>query len=319
MGGTFSVSVSATPCSLILCARVKAQNEAAFTQWHARYQTAMLAAPGATSFEYWPPSADQEEAVAVGRFASVEALRQWRHGAENRALVAEAAPLVEGGLVMQLAGQAAIEYYVQHSATEVIITAVKAGKEEAYRAFADRIQKVQETFPGYLGSFVEPPHQKETGWTTVLRFNSVEHLDGWLDSPQRAALLKESEDLIEGFHAQRVDTSFPGWAPTDPATGRPPNMWKTASLVLLTLFPVVMLELRFLNPHLRTLNPALGTFVGNSVSVALTTWPLMPLAIRAFHGWLFPENQPRWLVLTSPALLIVCYIVELAVLWRLLA
>ncbi len=306
------------PSNLILCARICEGKETEFGQWHARYQTAMLASPGAKSFEFWPPSVDQLEAVAIGRFASVEALRQWRHGTKNRELIADAAPLVEGGLVMQLAGEAAIEYYVQHSATEVIITHVKPGKEEAYRAFADRIQKVQETFRGYLGSFVEPPHQKETGWTTVLRFNSIENLNGWLDSPQRAALLKESEDLIEGFHAQRVDTSFPGWVPTDPATGKPPNMWKTATLVLLTLFPVVMLELKFLNPHLRGLNPALGTFIGNSISVGLTTWPLMPLAIRSFHGWLFPENQPRWLVLTSPIFLIACYIVELAVLWRLL-
>jgi len=95
-------------------------------------------------------------------------------------------------------------------------------------------------------------------------------------------------------------------------------MWKTACLVLLTLFPVVMLELRFLNPHLRNLNPAVGTFIGNTVSVALTTWPLMPLAIRGFNAWLFPENKPRWMVLTSPIVLLLCYVIEIAILWRLL-
>jgi uncharacterized protein len=307
-----------TASSLILCARVIPARADEFAQWHARFQTAMLQSPGALSFEYWPPTPDQEEAVAVGRFNSVDALRHWRHSETNRALVAEAVPMVEGGLVMQLAGQAAIEYYVQHSATEVIITQIKPGKEEEYRAFADRIQKVQEAFPGYLGSFVEPPHHLETGWTTVLRFNSLDNLNAWLDSPQRAALLKESEELIEGFHAQRVDTSFPGWAPTDPATGKPPNMWKTASLVLLTLFPVVMLELKFVTPNLKMLNPALNTFIGNAISVALTTWPLMPLAIRLFHAWIFPENQPRWLVLTSPVFLVALYAIEIAVLWRLL-
>ena len=77
---------------------------------------------------------------------------------------------------------------------------------------------------------------------------------------RRAAMVRESQDLVAGFHAQRVDTSFPGWVPNDPATGKPPNMWKTAGLVLLTLFPVVMLELRFLNPPLDALNPALRTF-----------------------------------------------------------
>jgi hypothetical protein len=219
---------------------------------------------------------------------------------------------------MQLVGQAAVDYAVRHGVTMVMVTDIKPGKEPAYRAWADRIQKLQATFPGYVGSFVQPPQHGETGWTTVLRFDSAAHLEGWLKSDARAAMVKESEDLVQGFHAQRIDTSFPGWVPTDPATGKPPNMWKTACLVLLTLFPVVMLELRFLNPHLEELNPALRTFIGNALSVALTTWPLMPLAIYGFHAWLFPENRPRWLVMTMPIVLVLCYVIEIVVLWHLL-
>jgi antibiotic biosynthesis monooxygenase (ABM) superfamily enzyme len=145
-------------------------------------------------------------------------------------------------------------------------------------------------------------------------------LDRWLQSPERKSLLKEADDLIEGFEAQRVDTSFPGWVPADPATGRPPNPWKTATLVLLVLFPVIMLELRFLNPLLRAAQfpPALGTFTGNAISVALTTWPLMPLAIRGFRAWLFPQGYDRRLVAAMPAMLILAYAVELFVFWRLL-
>jgi uncharacterized protein len=313
------VAVALEQTSLVLCARVRPDKESDFAQWHARWQNAVLASPGAVNFEYWPPAPpEQIEAVAVARFDSVEALRLWRLSETNRELVAQAEPLVEGGMVMQLSGAAACEYYVKNSTTEVIITDIKPGMEKLYRGWADRIQKVQETFPGYLGSFVQPPHQNELGWTTVLRFDTAEHMEGWLASKQRAALLKEGADLILGFHAQRVDTSFPGWTPVDPATGKPPNPWRTASLVLLTLFPVVMLELRFLTPQLHGLNPALGTFIGNAISVALTTWPLMPLAIRTFHAWIFPENQPRWLVLTSPLLIALCYAIEITVLWRLL-
>ncbi len=102
---------------------------------------------GSESFEFLPPTPDQEEAVAVARFATVDAVRVWRHSEANQALIEEARPLVEGGLLMQLTGKAAMEYYVQHSATEVIITQIKPGSETAYRAFAERIQKVQETFP----------------------------------------------------------------------------------------------------------------------------------------------------------------------------
>jgi antibiotic biosynthesis monooxygenase (ABM) superfamily enzyme len=279
----------------------------------------VLASAGAVSVESWPPAPpDQLETVVVTRFTSVDALRKWRRGTRNRELIDEAAPLVEGGLAMQLVGQAAVDYTVRHGVTMVMVTEIKPGKEAAYRAWADRIQQLQATFPGFVGSFVQPPQQKETGWTAVLRFDSAAHLEGWLKSDVRAAMVKESEDLVQGFHAQRVDTSFPGWVPTDPATGKSPNMWKTAALVLLTLFPVVMLELRFLSPHLKTLNPAIGTFIGNALSVALTTWPLMPLAIYGFHAWLFPENRPRWLVQTLPIVLVLCYAIEIAVLWHLL-
>jgi antibiotic biosynthesis monooxygenase (ABM) superfamily enzyme len=311
--------VSDNPSTLLLCARVRAGREAAFAQWQGRWQSALLATGDTFSVEFWPPAPpDQLEAVGLVRFNSIDALRHWRRGEINHQLVDEVAPLVEGGLVMQLVGQAAVDYSVAHGVTMVMVTEIKPGKEAAYRAWADRIQKLQATFPGYLGSFVQPPQQGENGWTTVLRFDSAANLDGWLKSSARAAMVKDSEDLVAGFHAQRVDTSFPGWVANDPATGTPPSMWKTACLVLLTLFPVVMLELRFLNPHIEALNPAVRTFIGNAISVALTTWPLMPLAILGFHAWLFPEGYPRWRAWAMPIALVLCYLIEIAVLWHLL-
>lgn len=310
--------MSDEPSTLLLCARVRPGSEAAFAQWQVRWQSLALAA-GAQTVELWPPAPpDQLESVMVARFASMDALRKWRRGNANSALVDEVEPLVEGGLVMQLVGQAAVDYAVRHGVTMVMVTDIKPGKEAAYRAWVDRIQKLQAAFPGYIGSFVQPPQHKETGWTTVLRFDSAPHLEAWLKSGARAAMVKESQDLVAGFHAQRIDTSFPGWVPNDPVTGKPPNMWKTAGLILLTLFPLVMLEIRFLNPHLHALNPAVGTFIGNAITVALTTWPLMPLAIWGFHAWLFPENRPRWLVQTMPIVLVLCYVIEIAVLWHLL-
>jgi len=206
----------------------------------------------------------------------------------------------------------------QQGGTEVVVTQIKPGSEIAYRAFADRFIRAQAAFPGYLGSFIQPPLTEGAGWTTTIRFDTGAHLDDWMNSPQRAALVQESEPLVLGFQTQRIDASFPGWVPADPATGKAPSKWKTAALVLLTLFPVVMLELRFLNPLLRSLHPALATFIGNGLSVALTTWPLMPLAIRAFRPWLFPEGQPRGRVLAMPFVLAAGYAIEIAALWRLL-
>jgi uncharacterized protein len=51
----------------------------------------------------------------------------------------------------------------------------------------------------------------------------------------------------------RLATSFPGWVPINPMTGKGPPNWKTALLVILGLFPIVMLEMRFLSPILASL------------------------------------------------------------------
>jgi len=311
--------VSSNPSTLLVCARVLPGREGAFAQWQGRWQNAVLAAGTAQSVELWPSAPpDQLEVIALARFGSIDALREWRRGKVNHELIEEAARLVEGGLVMQLVGQATVEYASTRGATMVIVTKIKPGKEAAYRAWADRIQNLQATFPGFLGSFVQPPQPGESDWTTILRFDSAPHLERWLKSDERARMVKESEDLVGGFLAQRVDTSFPGWIPNDPTTGAQPSIWKTACLVLLTLFPVVMLELRFLNPQLAALNPAVSTFIGNIISVGLTTWPLMPLAILTFHGWLYPEGYPRWTRWAMPLALVFAYLIEIAVFWHLL-
>ncbi len=86
-------------------------------------------AAGAESVEFWPPAPpDQLEWVAVARFTSVDALRKWRRGDENRQARREVMPLVEGGMVMQLVGQAAVDYSVKHGVTMVMVTEIKPGR-----------------------------------------------------------------------------------------------------------------------------------------------------------------------------------------------
>lgn len=308
-----------TEARLLLCGRPKAGSEALFEQWPGRLQQAFLTFTGSRSCEFWSPAPpEQEEWSGVLRFDSVDSLRRWRTSEHSRALMREAESLVEGGRMAELSGGATSEFYVQNSATEVIVTEVKDGMYDAFRDWANRIDEAESRFPGFRGSYVQPPQTGEKVWTTLLRFDTSEQLNAWLGSPERAKLLKESDALVDRVLAHHVDTSFPGWAPTDAATGKPPPSWKTASLVVLVLFPIVMLELKFLTPQLRGLNPAVATLIGNAISVGLVTWPLMPLAITAFQWWMYPEKRPRWVRFAGPLMVLLGFAAELAILWRLL-
>ena len=77
----------------------------------------------------------------------------------------------------------------------------------------------------------------------------------------------------------------------DPETGKGPPDWKTALLVLLGLYPIVAIELLYLNPLLVGLAPALGIFIGNVLSVAATSFLTMPFLVRAFDWWLFADTK----------------------------
>jgi antibiotic biosynthesis monooxygenase (ABM) superfamily enzyme len=294
--------------------RRDAENQ--FAAWQAQALTHAAGFKGFLNSEIIP-SADGLSWTVMLRFGNSDQLEDWRKSDEWRRLLEQAQPLI--------AEKSSIEIQVQESGAdggvvEVILTQVKAGQEAAYREWETKIQQAQSKFPGYRGSYVQPPVAGELGWTTLMRFDTGEQLDAWLRSPERAALIKEAESLVDYTHLQRMGTSFPGWFPTDPKTGKGPPNWKAGMLVLLGLFPIVMLEAKFLSPQTASLNSSLAMFIGNVISVALTTYLTMPLFIKTFGWWLFPKSEASKIAinLAGTAVIFLFYAILVAALWHLL-
>ena len=86
-------------------------------------------------------------------------------------------------------------------------------------------------------------------------------------------------------------------------------------IVILMLFPIVMLEIRFLSPLLGGMSTSPATFIGNIISCVLLAWPFMPLAIAAMKWWLLPgKDSPKWTNALGVALLVGLYAMEITVL-----
>ena len=79
-------------------------------------------------------------------------------------------------------------------------------REDDFRAWDRRIRTVAESFPGYLGSEVQPPHSSHPGeWVTMYSFATVEQLEAWLGSEERKELISEVDEIIDGpARQQRV-------------------------------------------------------------------------------------------------------------------
>ncbi|HVE15891.1 MAG TPA: antibiotic biosynthesis monooxygenase [Chthoniobacterales bacterium] len=307
---------------LVATAKVRPGTDTEFSAWKTRHDLVVGKFPGFVSSDIIPPTKPGgNEWTIILNFRSQEELTTWERSPERAEVLAEGLPLFEGGNLGEVAKPTQELIKQDGNVTEVIFSKVKPGMEDAYREWSVRIQAAQAKYPGYQGMYLQPPEEKGGLWTTIIRFETAAHLEGWMAAPERKELLRESKAFIEHEQLTRLATSFPGWVPVNPETGKGPPDWKTAMLVLLGLFPIVMLEMKFLSPiwSWLSLNSSFATFVGNSISVAATSFVTMPLFVRWFGWWLFlNDDSPRGATPRGVLILIVLFAIEIAALWKLL-
>jgi antibiotic biosynthesis monooxygenase (ABM) superfamily enzyme len=310
------------PAVLIASAKLRPGEDRAFSAWQARHNAVIGKFPGFISSDVMPPSQpESNEWTIVLNFRSQDDLAAWQRSGERAKIVGEAIPLLEGGSLGEVAKPDQGGEPPGTNVTEVIFSKIRPGMDDTYREWAVRIQGAQAKYPGYRGMYLQPPAEKEGLWTTIMRFDTAEHLEAWMEAPERQELLTESKAFIDHEHLMRLATSFPGWVPINPMTGKGPPNWKTAILVVLGLFPIVMLEMRFLSPILASLglHASLATFIANIISVSGTTFLTMPLFIRWFGWWLFTEKKtPPWITPAGVGVLAALFAVEVGALWYLL-
>ena len=306
------------PAVLIATARIRHGQDQAFAAWKAHHDTVIGKFAGFVSSDIMPPIHEgSNEWIIVLNFQSKGDLVVWQQSKEREALIAEGMPLFEDGNFGEFVQLGHGAERPKSDVTEVIFSRLKPGMEDTYREWAARIQTAQAKYPGYRGMFLQPPNEKGGTWTSFIRFESPGQLEAWMNSPERKELLSEGKTFIEHEQLARLATSFPGWVPLDPATGKGPPNWKTAMLVLLGLFPVVMLELKYLNPVLAKLglHASLATFIGNVISVALTSFLTMPWFVSSFGWWLFPKAASAATTARGVLILLGLYVAEILVLW----
>lgn len=269
--------------------------EGQFASWQSRFTHVATTEPGFVSLEIIPAFAGATEWRIIQRFQTVDLLDRWQKAASRHRLLAELGPLrVSGdGGDGSLLDEVAPDFHALSCVTEVITTEIERGREESFQSWAESMQAAQAAFPGYMGTLVQAPISADIAyWTTLVRYSTPEQLEAWLRSPERRALLERSDPLVSHWQSQRLANPFAGWFPTEPDQ-TPPAAWKQTCLVLLVLFPVVMLEIRFLSPLLTHAPMAIATFIGNAISVSLVSWPLMKGAIFLLGWWLTPDPKQR--------------------------
>lgn len=271
--------------------RVRPGCEEEYTAWRGRLTAALGRHPGFRHVEVHPPELTQPDWVTIEHFDSPEAARAWLRSPERTRLADQARPFIEGLDSITIVTD---DRDRRTDVTAVITSLVRPGRERQFRQWLNTIQNAQATYPGYRRVSVQAPiPDVNPAWVTLLHFDTAEHLLGWLNSDECTRLTKESHEFIEQGDYRVAPTGFANWLPPAERASNPPA-WKINAIVLLTLYPLVMLTVLFLNPRISDLGVGPVTFIGNVIGVAGTGFWLVPWAARRLGWWLDPpaDREP---------------------------
>ncbi|MGW3622444.1 antibiotic biosynthesis monooxygenase [Streptomyces sp. NPDC000880] len=223
--------------------------------------------------------------------ASRTASTAWLDSGARQQLLEEGRPLFDGTPTQEVLTGGTPTHDV---VTAVVSHEVLPGREREFMRWQDKILKAQERHPGFMGSeMFKPVEGVQDRWVVAFRFDTREHLDGWLDSESREKLLEEGRDYFRSYDVRKIGSAFGGWFRFSEGAGEgiPPN-WKQAMSVVLALYPTVMILDLTVGDWFNSLGMPgyLALFISNVLSVSILTWLLMPLVNRALAFWLLPSR-----------------------------
>ncbi|MFF7706721.1 antibiotic biosynthesis monooxygenase [Pseudomonas sp. NPDC007930] len=144
--------------------------------------------------------------------------------------------------------------------------------------------------PGHLGVNVIRPDSGGTMFTTVVRFAEAEQLQHWIDSAERAALIKEVAPLLEEGDHPLVHADAEFWFTPPRADSPQPPKWKQAVLTYLVICPLTMVIPALWRPLFERV-PALGGIIPSNLLITLcivvpVVFVIMPQVTRWCSHWL---------------------------------
>lgn len=274
---------------LIIGQRVRPGREDDYRAWERRIVDAASRFPGYRGAEVKPPNDIQPDWVVVYRFDSVPHVQNWLNSATRQTLIDEAADLFDGPGTRQVLSQGT--EISDPLVTVVVANRVPEGREEAFLAWRAQMADAEGRFPGFRGSEVfRPIDGVQDEWTTIYRFDTAEHLDAWLNSPQRREMLARGE--FGDYRLRTIDQSFGSWFTFAGSAAPGPSNFKTSIAVWLGLYPTVV-ALSMLTAPLH-LPFWLSMLVGNLLSSLVMSYLTMPYyANPILRWWLNPAPAAR--------------------------
>lgn len=169
---------------------------------------------------------------------------------------------------------------------------VKAGSEQTYEAWLDRLTTAAQDLPGYVGAEFHRPGPAGREYISVFRFDSLENLEAFERSALRARFLAEIAAHVEADAIWDRTTGLEVWF--DPPAGTivaQPSSHRMALLLIVVVFVLVLGLNLALDPIAGGWPLALRVLLTVTLQVLLMTYLIMPRLTRALARWIYPSTH----------------------------
>lgn len=178
--------------------------------------------------------------------------------------------------------------------TVVVTRRVKAGRERDYEEWLERLLDGAKVLPGYLGTTVHRPEAGSREYTSVFRFQSVEHLRAFEASDLRHRALLEVVDSVEADAVWDQLTGLEFWFTPPAGLAVPqPSKFRMALVMIGVVYGLVLSLGSLVALALNEAPFAVRLLVTITIEVFLMTYVLMPRLTRLLAGFIYSAPRAR--------------------------
>lgn len=176
-------------------------------------------------------------------------------------------------------------------ATVVITHRVHERWHADYERWLQEIAPICRAWPGHLDwQIVRPIAAMTETYTVVIRFDTRDHLQSWMDSPDRSRLLQKVRPFVSGDDFF-ISSGLDFWFTPQGAQAKLPVRWKQYLVTWSAIYPLALGVPLAVTPVLHALgvpdSRPLSTLLATGVVVFLMVYAVMPRYTRLLQRWLF--------------------------------
>jgi len=176
---------------------------------------------------------------------------------------------------------------------------IKKGHEKRYEKWLADVFEATKHTAGFVGREILPPGGPDMPYRTVVRFQTDEDLQNWLDSTDRDEFINDIKHILEG-DKMSISSGTDLWL----SKNKTPTRYKVFLISVAILFPVTQLVPKLFEPLFSTTpllqNSLVNGLILNFVIAGLMSFILMPRVTHWLRRWVLPKSSDKDATIRTP-------------------